>query len=73
MKAVIYARFSSEKQNEASIEGQLRECLEYAEYNKIEVIGNYVDRACSARTANRPDFHTIMASNIFLELSFIIF
>ena len=25
MKAVIYARFSSEKQNEASIEGQLRE------------------------------------------------
>ena len=30
MRAVIYARFSSDKQNEASIEGQLRECLEYA-------------------------------------------
>lgn len=30
MRAVIYARFSSEKQNEASIEGQLRECLDYA-------------------------------------------
>lgn len=33
MKAVIYARFSSDKQNEASIEGQLRECMQYAEYN----------------------------------------
>lgn len=35
MKAVIYARFRSEKQNEASIEGQLRECLEYANFNGI--------------------------------------
>ena len=52
MKAVIYARFSSEKQNEASIEGQLRECLQYAEYNNIQVIGNYIDRAQSAK--NRP-------------------
>lgn len=36
MKAVIYARFSSEKQNEASIEGQLRECMGYANFNNIE-------------------------------------
>ena len=54
MKAVIYARFSSEKQNEASIEGQLRECLEYANFNGIEVIGNYIDRAQSAKTDHRP-------------------
>ncbi len=33
MKAVIYARFSSDKQNETSIEGQIRECMEFAEYN----------------------------------------
>ena len=50
MKAVIYARFSSEKQNEASIEGQLRECMDYANFNNIEVIGNYIDRAQSAKT-----------------------
>ena len=31
MKAVIYARYSSDGQREESIEGQLRECLEYAE------------------------------------------
>ena len=60
MKAVIYARFSSEKQNEASIEGQLRECLEYANFNNIEVIGNYIDRAQSAKADNRPNFQKMI-------------
>lgn len=50
MKAVIYARYSSDNQTEASIEGQLRECLEFAEKNDITVIGNYIDRALSAKT-----------------------
>lgn len=30
MNAVIYARYSSDSQREESIEGQLRECREYA-------------------------------------------
>ena len=29
MKAVIYARYSSDNQREESIEGQIRECAEY--------------------------------------------
>ena len=60
MKAVIYARFSSEKQNEASIEGQLRECMEYAEFNNIQVVGNYIDRAQSAKTDHRPNFQKMI-------------
>ena len=60
MKAVIYARFSSEKQNEASIEGQLQECMDYANFNNIEVIGNYIDRAQSAKTDNRPEFQNMI-------------
>ena len=60
MKAVIYARFSSDKQNEASIEGQLRECMDYAERTGITVIGNYIDRALSARTDNRPEFRRMI-------------
>ncbi len=60
MKAVIYARFSSEKQNEASIEGQLRECMQYAEFNDIQVVGNYIDRAFSAKTDNRPEFQRMI-------------
>ena len=33
MTCVIYARYSSDNQREESIEGQLRECKEFAEKN----------------------------------------
>ena len=56
MKAVIYARYSSDSQREESIEGQLRECTEYAERNGITVLRSYIDRVLSARTADRPEF-----------------
>lgn len=60
MKAVIYARYSSDNQTEASIEGQIRECMEYATYNDIQVIGDYIDRAFSAKTDHRPEFQRMI-------------
>lgn len=60
MRAVIYARYSSDNQREASIEGQLRECMEFATYNGIQVIDNYIDRAMSAKTDNRPEFQRMI-------------
>lgn len=60
MKAVIYARYSSDSQREESIDGQLRECREYAERNGITVLSTYVDRALSAKTDNRPDFQRMI-------------
>lgn len=56
MKAVIYARYSSDNQMEASIEGHLRDCMQYAEYNDIQVVGSYIDRALSAKTDNLRTF-----------------
>ena len=56
MKAVIYARYSSDTQREESIEGQLRECKEYADRNDMVIIKSYIDRALSAKTDNRPEF-----------------
>lgn len=56
MKAVIYARYSSDNQREESIEGQLRECKEYAEKNGMKILSTYIDRALSAKTDNRPEF-----------------
>ena len=53
-KCVIYARFSSDKQREESIDGQIRECTAYAESQNLEIIGTYIDRAMSARSDNRP-------------------
>ena len=50
MKAVIYARYSSDNQREEPIEGQLRECAAFAEKNGITILRNYIDRAYSAKT-----------------------
>ena len=60
MNAVIYARYSSDSQREESIEGQLRECKEYAARNNIVLLGEYIDRAISAKTDNRPDFQRMI-------------
>lgn len=58
--AVIYARYSSENQREESIEGQMRECYAFAKKNEISVVGEYIDRAFSAKTDRRPDFQRMI-------------
>ena len=60
MKAVIYARYSSDSQREESIEGQLRECTAYCMKNDITILRTYIDRALSAKTDNRPDFQRMI-------------
>ena len=60
MKAVIYARYSSENQREESIEGQIRECTAFAEKNGITILKHYIDRAYSAKTDNRPEFQKMI-------------
>ena len=60
MKAVIYARYSSDNQREESIEGQLRECMAYCKKNDITVLRTYIDRAMSAKTDHRPDFQRMI-------------
>ncbi len=60
MKAVIYARYSSDNQREESIEGQIRECTAFAEKNGFSVLHHYIDRAVSAKTDNRPEFQNMI-------------
>lgn len=59
--AIIYARFSSEKQNEQSIEGQLRVCNQYAEQNGLTVLDTYIDRAMTGTNDNRPAFQQMLS------------
>ncbi len=40
MKAVIYARYSSDNQREESIEGQMRECTAFAEKTTLPSCGH---------------------------------
>jgi len=63
LKAVIYARYSDSHQRDESIEGQIRECTEYAERNGMTVLCSFIDRAFSARTADRPEFQRMIADS----------
>lgn len=56
MKAVAYARFSSENQREESIDAQIRAIKYYANQYGYEIVGIYSDRAKSGRTTDRPQF-----------------
>ena len=58
--AVIYARYSSEKQTEQSIEGQLRVCTEYAQKHNILILDTYIDRAMTGTNDNRPEFQRMI-------------
>ncbi len=60
MKCIIYARYSSDGQREESIEGQLRECKEFAERHNMTIVATYIDRALSARTDDRPEFQRMI-------------
>jgi len=55
-KAVIYARYSSDSQRDASIDQQVKICQRYAEDLNLEVIRVYDDRALTGKTDKRPSF-----------------
>lgn len=59
-KAVIYARYSSSGQRDESIEGQLRECYDFAERYGLSVIGEYCDRAITGTSDKRPEFQRMI-------------
>lgn len=54
--AVTYARYSSDRQTEQSIEGQLHVCQDYAKRNDILIVKNYIDRAMTGTNDNREAF-----------------
>ena len=61
--AVVYARYSSEKQTEQSIEGQLRVCQEFAAKNDIKIVDTYIDRATTGTNDNRAAFQKMLSDS----------
>ena len=72
MNAVIYARYSSHSQTDQSIEGQLKENHEFAAREGYTVVGEYIDRAQSARTDSREAFQRMIADAAKKQFQFII-
>ena len=58
--AVIYARYSSHSQSEQSIEGQLHDGYAFAERCGYHVINEYIDRALTGMSDDRPAFQKMM-------------
>lgn len=62
MRAVIYARYSTDMQNERSIEDQISLCRAYAAREGLTIVAAFEDRAVSgASMRNRPGIQYLMA------------
>lgn len=60
MKAVAYARFSTDRQREESITAQLRAISEWAMKNNVIVVREYLDEGKSATSDDRPAFQQMI-------------
>src|SRR5215468_5724548 len=59
MRAAIYARYSSERQREESIEDQLRQCKAFILGKGWTFVGSFEDRAMSGASAFRPGYQAL--------------
>ena len=69
---VIYARYSSHNQNETSIEGQLKVCYDFCKRNNYTVIHEYIDRALTGTSDNRPEFQQMIEDAARKKFQYII-
>ncbi|MBN9530344.1 MAG: recombinase family protein [Alphaproteobacteria bacterium] len=60
MRTVIYARYSTDQQRDASIEDQLRLCRRHAEREGWTVVDSYSDRAISGASLLRPGIQDLI-------------
>ena len=63
MKAALYSRFSTDRQNESSIADQVRVCTEYVERQGWKVVERFEDQGISgAALGNRPGVLSLQES-----------
>lgn len=71
-KAVIYARYSSDNQRDASIEQQVKACKEYAARQNLDVVDVYDDHAITGKTDSRPKFQQMIIDSAKGKWSYVI-
>lgn len=72
-RAALYARYSDDKQSEASIEDQFRLCREHAGRERWQIVGSYEDAAISgASTILRPGIQRLMRDALHGEFNILL-
>lgn len=71
-KAVIYARYSSDNQRDASIDQQVKACEKYATEKGLAVANIYADRALTGKTDKRPQFLQMIKDSAKGRFQFVI-
>ena len=69
--AVIYARYSSNRQTEQSIEGQVDVCEKYARQNDITIVDQYIDRAMTGTNDKRTAFQKMLKHSSISFLNYL--
>lgn len=72
MNAVIYARFSSSSQREASIDEQVQVCREYSQKHECHIVDVYSDSAISGKTDDRPALRKLLADSTKKKFSIVV-
>lgn len=60
LRAVIYARISTQEQSVYSLETQIQECKNFIEHNGHELVEIYTEDGESAKNLNRPNIRKLM-------------
>lgn len=70
--ACVYARYSSHRQGENSIDGQLSAAKAYADAKGYTIVHEYIDRAMTGRNDNRDEFQKMLSDCAKKQFSVII-
>ena len=72
MKAALYARYSTDKQRDASIDDQFRECDRVARIAGFDIVARFEDKGVSGGTADRPGYQALLSATRRKEFSVIV-
>jgi len=70
--AYSYARFSSDRQHESSIEAQQDATRKWAEAHGVTIVHEYCDRGISGTTDERPEFQKMIAACRIRKVDFVL-
>ncbi len=71
-KAAKYGRYSCDRQDEQSIDGQFRVIEDFAARNDIEIVATYEDKAMTGTNDNRPQFQQMLKDSDRKEWDYVL-